>query len=102
MRRLLNLADLEFMIYQMFDMLFDAEDRFQRKVHMNRLDPLSIVNGDVVLVEVKLVREDERAGQPGPKWRTFRSRFEVHSVSRLFACPQPPRVLPDEHFLWGM
>ena len=86
----------------MFDMLFDAEDRFERKVHMKRLDPLSIVREDVVLVEAKLVREDVRAGRPGRKWDKFSSRFEVHSVSRLFARPQPPRVLPEEHFLWGM
>ena len=86
----------------MFDMLFDAEDRFERKVHMKRLDPLSIVNGDIVLVEVKLVREDLRTGQPGPKWGSFSSRFEVHSVSRLFPRPQLPRILPEEHFLWGM
>ena len=87
---------------QLFDMIFHAEEIFERKVHMRRLHPLDLATDDVVLLEVKLTREDTSVGPSGVPWHQFASHFEVRSVSRLFGRPIAERELPEEHFLWGL
>ncbi|KAI0735785.1 hypothetical protein C8Q76DRAFT_690327 [Earliella scabrosa] len=84
---------------QLFNMMFHAEDIFESKVHLKRLDPFDLARDDVVMLEVRLVRED--VGRGG-KWREYTSHFEVHSLSRIFASLQPERMLPDEHSAWGL
>ncbi|KAI0641641.1 hypothetical protein C8Q79DRAFT_283358 [Trametes meyenii] len=71
----------------LFDQIYDATKTFQRKSLMKRLAVEDLMAGDMVLVEVKIVRR--RVGRerrtPDWDWASWRDEFVLEAISQLVA-----------------
>ncbi|KAI9059287.1 hypothetical protein FKP32DRAFT_1606291 [Trametes sanguinea] len=83
---------------QLFTEVYDATEAYGSKLSMKQIPASSLVAGDVVLAEVKVVRYELGPHKNQGRWTSWRIDFELQSISRLVARPVVKIEREDDGF----